>query len=427
MSPASTEVAAAPSGPFASWRFQVFVATWLSYAGFYATRKVFSVVKGPVKQALAVDDLGVSHIFTAYLVCYMLGQFLSATLSRRFENRTLLIAGMATSIACNIAMGALLPMGPGAFDAILVVMGVHGFAQATGWPCTVGMMANWTHRHERGRVMAIWGTCYQLGSVGAKALASFLFGWLGLAWSFWGASLVLVAVLAVFLVFGRESPEKHGLPATEDTTVDPRGTASHHQTARIMTIIVAMGMIYFAFKFLRYAFDSWSVLIISDHFSVDITTAGYLSTAFDWIGFLGVFAAGWASDRLCGGARVPVMCVMTWGCVAASILMWMFGLSSVWWFSILLGLVGFMCMGPDSLLAGSAAMDLGSRRQAALAAGVVNGCGSIGPIFQEPLIGWIKTSFGDDRVLLLLLGMAAVAAVAVTAFWLRLRAAGIRL
>ena len=45
--------------------------------------------------------------------------------------------------------------------------------------------------------MAVWGTCYQIGSALAKGLAAFLFGWLGLAWAFSGSSLVLLALLGL--------------------------------------------------------------------------------------------------------------------------------------------------------------------------------------------------------------------------------------
>ena len=81
-------------------------------------------------------------------------------------------------------------------------------------------------------------------------------------------------------------------------------------------------------------------------------------------------------------------------------------------FLLLLGLIGFMAMGPDSLLAGAAAMDVGSRRQAAVAAGVINGLGSIGPILQEPAIGWLKQTKGLDAVFGLLVAIVFLTTVA---------------
>jgi sugar phosphate permease len=64
------------------------------------------------------------------------------------------------------------------------------------------------------------------------------------------------------------------------------------------------------------------------------------------------------------------------------------------------------------LLSGACAMDIGSRRQAALAAGVINGCGSLGPILQEPLIGWLKQTDGLNSVFTLLVGVGALTTIA---------------
>ena len=81
-------------------------------------------------------------------------------------------------------------------------MGIHGLAQATGWPHNVALFANWTHRSERGTLFGIWGTCYQLGAVAGKGLAGFLLGWLGLAWSFYGSSIVFFAITVAFIAAG---------------------------------------------------------------------------------------------------------------------------------------------------------------------------------------------------------------------------------
>ena len=179
-----------------------------------------------------------------------------------------------------------------------------------------------------------------------------------------------------------------------------------------------MGLIYFGFKFLRYALDSWSALILGEHFALSSSVSAYFSTAFDWIGLLGVIAAGWWSDRIPGSRRTPVIFYMSCCCLLFTWLMWLIGLSTPAVFVALLGLIGFFEMGPDALLAGACAMDVGSRRQAALAAGVINGFGSIGPIVQEPLIGWLKQNFGLDSVFLMLV---IVGCITTFGTWLLMR------
>jgi sugar phosphate permease len=319
-------------------------------------------------------------------------------------------------------MGSLIGPGRTAYLLLLVVMAVQGLAQATGWATNVAIMTNWTRHRERGRVMAIWATCYQLGAVAAKSFAAFMFAWLGLAWSFWGAGLVLAAVVVLFSFLARESPESIGHPPLEPEPAraeDPLTGLPEDAPAdpAVMRRIVTMGLIYFSFKFLRYALDSWSALLASERFGTSTANAGYLSTLFDWVGFVGVMAAGWGSDRLFGGRRSPVIFLMSVGCFVATLLLWKVGMSSMAMFGVFLGAIGFFSMGPDSLLSGAGAMDVGSRKQAVTAAAAINGLGAIGPIFSEPVIGWAKTYRGIDAVLLVLVFITALAAVSTGLFW----------
>ena len=403
------------------YRAQLFTATWLSYAGFYLVRKVYAVLKQPLKEQFGLDDVQIAWPWTIYLITYMLGQFLAAWLGRRMESRRVLAYGMSVAAGCNIVLGLLVDSHRASvFLWMCVTMAIHGLAQATGWPHNVALFANWTRRSERGTLFSIWGTCYQIGAVAGKGLAGFLLGWLGMAWSFFGSSILFFAITVLFVVLARERPQSVGLSledaAEPDVPVpDLRGAGAAREAPLppgFVGSIVAMGLIYFGFKFLRYALDSWSALILGEQFRLAPSIAAYLSTAFDWIGFLGVLAAGFWSDRLPGARRTPVIFWMTAGCFVFTSLMWFGGLSSAVFFVVLLGLIGFTAMGPDSLLSGACAMDVGSRRQAALAAGVINGLGSIGPIVQEPLIGWLKQTHGVDSVFLLLVVVVFVTMVA---------------
>jgi sugar phosphate permease len=401
------------------YRVRLFVATWLSYCGFYLVRKVYAVVKLPLKEHFGLDDIQIAYPWTIYLVTYMLGQFLAAWLGRRMESRTILGWGMGVAATCNVVLGFLVDtQAASAYTWICVTMGIHGLAQATGWPHNVALFANWTRRAERGTLFGIWGTCYQFGAIFGKGLAGFLLGWLGLAWSFYGSSLIFLFFILYFVMKANERPESVGL-VLDDEAESVKPAAANAVATRdgalprgFIASVVAMGLIYFGFKFLRYALDSWSALILGEHFGMTTSVAAYFSTAFDWVGFLGVVVAGYWSDRTAGARRTPVIFWMTAGCLVATCAMWLVGLSSPVFFVALLGLIGFTAMGPDSLLSGACAMDVGSRRQAALAAGVINGFGSIGPILQEPAIGWLKQTKGLGAVFELLVAIVFLTTIA---------------
>lgn len=404
--------------PQTVWRVRILTTTWLSYAGFYFCRKNFAIVKSSVQDALQISTSELAHIFTAYLIAYMLGQFLTSFLGRRVATRWLLLGGMAITAACNVGFGFTELLGPAGYGPMIALMVINGFAQATGWPGNVGVLSNWLGRRERGRVMAVWATCYQLGSIFAKMFAALMLGFAGWAWSFWGAAVIMLGVWIVFYLFQRDRPEDVGLePIVEEVPLAPgaRPPAANGLgwSRQVLTTILFMGSCYFVFKFLRYALDSWSPMAIEQLFDMRPEHAGYISTVFDWVGFLGVLAAGWISDRVFGGRRYQTIAIMTVGMLLAFIFLAWAGSTSVWLFAIALSVCGFMLMGPDSLLAGVGAIDVGGRRGAVVAAGLINGVGSIGPIFQEEIIGWVLDEYGYSESFLLLIGMAFVGVVGV--------------
>jgi len=111
---------------------------------------------------------------------------------------------------------------------------------------------------------------------------------------------------------------------------------------------------------------------------------------------------------------------------AATALLIAFGGTSVTAFVVLLGVVGFFLYGPDALLSGAGAMDIGSRRAATFAAAVISGFGSMGPIVQEVIVPRVydqKTS-GMGPVFAILFVSAAAAAVFCLVLVLRNRRGG---
>jgi sugar phosphate permease len=76
-----------------------------------------------------------------------------------------------------------------------------------------------------------------------------------------------------------------------------------------------------------------------------------------------------------------------------------------------MALVGALLYGPDSLLSGAAAQDLGGPRAAALAIGMINGLGSIGAVSQELVTRTVSQAWGWNAVFYVLLVSALAAAV----------------
>ena len=138
--------------------------------------------------------------------------------------------------------------------------------------------------------------------------------------------------------------------------------------------------------------------------------AGYLSTIFDLAGITGVIAAGYLSDKVFKGRRARISFIFTIGMAISCVLLYMMGPTSLIFFGISMGLVGFSLYGPDALMTGAGAIDVGSARGAVLAAGVINGLGSVGSVAQELVLANVLEGGGVGQVFAVLLASAIMAA-----------------
>ena len=88
-------------------------------------------------------------------------------------------------------------------------------------------------------------------------------------------------------------------------------------------------------------------------------------------------------------------------------------------FAVSMGLVGFTLYGPDALMTGAGAIDVGSPRSATLAAGIINGMGSVGSVVQEIVLGMMLAAGALNMVFGALLASSMGAAAALG--WLLVR------
>jgi len=414
-----------------AWRTKVFIATWLSYVGFYFCRKPFTAAKAAIKDQNHWSATTIGNIYAAYLIAYAIGQFLASRMGPKLGPRVNVLLGMALSVAVTAAMGiALSPWVMGGLIA------VNGLAQATGWSGNVGTMANWFHKHERGKVMGAWTTNFTVGAISAGFVMGFVLGpgdtgiqpW---QWCFFTGAIVLAVVWIQFYFLQRDRPEDAGLAAIDDpaTTVDEATTAASEKislTREAWTNLLLIAGFYFFAKLVRYAIWSWAAYFLEEKYGLSGKAANIYSIAFDVCGIPGVFLTGYVSDKYFGSRRAGVALIMMIGMTLSTALLLGLGGASVTVFVVMLGAVGFFLYGPDALLSGAGAMDLGNRRTATFAAAVISGFGSLGPVVQEVIVPRVydEKTAGMGPVFAILFISAAAASLFCLVLVLRNRRGG---
>lgn len=425
------------------WRVRIFATTWLAYAAFYFCRKPFSVAKSAIQDETGWGTSALGDLWAVYLIAYAIGQFLASQTGTRLGPRRNVLLGMIASITVTLAMGVTLSL-----PLLFGLMTANGLAQATGWSGNIGTMASWFRRHERGRVMGAWSTNFTVGSITSGFAMAAVLGLTVLPdlvaprravpeaapwrWCFYVGAFVLAVIAAQFFALQRNRPEDAGLapivdpedPADEPGAGRPSGRVRLGRDA--WTNLLLVGGFYFFAKLVRYAVWSWSAYLLKTKYGMSDSRAAGYSIVFDLCGIPGVYLTGYLSDRLYGSRRGGISLAMMLGMTAAMLLLIVFRDAGVEVFIALLGLVGFTLFGPDALLTGAGAMDIGGRRAATFAAAVISGFGSMGPIVQELVIGRLydPKSGNLTPVLLLLCASAACATLFCAALVWRNRRGG---
>ena len=407
------------------WQVQVFATSYLAYAFVYLCRKNWSVAMLYLPEALGYDKARLQWLTTLYNGCYMGGQFACGALSDRFGSRIVVGAGLLLSAGVSVCMG----LSEG-LTTFVILMALNGIFQATGWSGNVKNMTAWFPREVRGTVMGFWGTCFVVGGFCATIIATWfagadLFGW-GWRGVFFGPAIILAAFGVLYLIFARNKPGDVGLPGLHEVEVphadaslavvqEDDETPAWKLILRSKTFWVAAAG-YFVCKMSRYVFVQWLPTYMHTELGYSKEQSGYASACYE-LGFFGVIFAGLMSTYVFSSRRFPVSCLMFLGMAGACMLYPTLSHMGLQWNVVGMILIGFMSFGPDAVLSGPAAMDIGSERAAAKAAGWINGVGSVGQLMSAGVAVQISDRFGWNSVFYLFAGMALLGAALTATQW----------
>jgi OPA family glycerol-3-phosphate transporter-like MFS transporter len=430
-----------PSDPerMRRWQLRIFAVTWLAYAGFYLTRKSFSIAKVELQKpdVLGLSTGSLAVIDGGYLIAYSLGQFCWGVLGDRFGTRAVVLTGMAASIAVAVAMGSVTHIS--AFTALFMLQGV---CQSSGWAPLTKNIGEFFPRSVRGRVMGLWCSNFAIGGMAAGVIAGLAAQGGGWRLAFFVPAAILAVVWLVFFLGQVNRPEDVGLPSAaadvgepEDVIIageapagEPEG--SWRVVAEVMAspMVLLLAAVYLLVKPLRYLLMFWAPVYLHERLGTSVAESGILGSLFDLAGPIGIFAGGWASDRLFHARRVPVM-VITLAAAAGALALLPLMPASRLAVGSMLFVIGLLVYIPDSLVSGAAAIDFGTRKGASTAAGIINGSGSLGGVLGGTLPGVLSWWSGSEStpwntLFEVMAGGLLVAAVLLAPQWSRVPATG---
>jgi OPA family glycerol-3-phosphate transporter-like MFS transporter len=359
----------------------------LLYTSFYMCRYNLSIANKSISVEYDFSRGEMGYIITTALFAYACGQIINGLLTDRIGGKRAMLIGAAGTILMNILFGAA--SFAGMLGLFVAIRGVDGYLQAFGAPGMVKINTAWFNHRERGRFSGIFGFMINLGRLGIFTLGPALlagFTVLGLInipplhwrWLFWTPSLICAVVAVGMALAVKETPEEAGFHGVIRDDTGPLGagvTASFAQVIRAILSNPAVWITACAYACtgaVRQAVDQWFPRYMQDLYHVDLQSVRFQFLAFliPFVASAGSLIAGYVSDTLFKGKRAPVAAVLYFLETAIILLAAQFHSANA--AILFLVLISFTANSTHSILGSAAPMDIGGRRMAGFALGLID-------------------------------------------------------
>jgi sugar phosphate permease len=421
MSDANTQHASSPVGYPAGFRPRRglnWFSLGLMYATYYMCRYNFRFATPGMKEEFGFTTTQIADMLAIWSITYGTGQLVNGLLCDRIGGKRSMQIGAVGSIVANLLMG-LAPLAlvgsallattkwvfPGAaldpaFLGISVIWLINGWFQSFGAPGMVKINAAWFRRTERGTFAGIFGFMIQMGQVMSAKLSKLVLGGLSVGilvvaqgdwrWLFILPPLVTLAVVIFMSFAAKQTPEEAGYPGVIEDELDNSAGVTVSLRESFKTIFTHPLVWFYAAAYactgaVRSSSDQLAVLYFEEQLGMNMktgipSTVAWTLAAMPMAAVAGSMLSGWVSDKYFKGHRSPVAMslylleAVVIGTAAIILLKGLVGPTPAGIIAgcLILILISLTANSTHSIVGAAAPMDIGGKKMAGFAAGVID-------------------------------------------------------
>jgi len=389
------------------------VSIGLLYASYYMCRYNFRFATPGMIAEFHFSTSQITDMLAIWSLAYGTGQLINGLLTDRIGGRLSLLIGAVGTIAINLIFGfASLA---GTFTTFSLIWLLNGYLQSFGCPGMVKINAAWFARQERGTFSGIFGLMIQLGQVAISFLAPLILA----GFTFFAFTVpsgewrwlfrippLFTALAAIFMYFAaKPTPDEAGFPGAIQDEIDNSEGVTVSLRESFRTIFTHPLVWFYAIAYactgaVRSSSDQIAILYFQDQLGFDMKTnipnaARRTLELMPLVAVAGSFLSGWISDRFFKGHRSPVAMslyiieAIVIGIAAVILLQGHVGPTAG---GILLGctiliLISLTANSTHSIVGSAAPMDIGGKKMAGFAAGVIDSFQYYGAAISLALTG----------------------------------------
>lgn len=389
----------------------------LLYGAYYMCRYNFRFATPGMQAEFGFTTTQIADMLAIWSLTYGTGQLVNGLLCDKIGGKRSMQIGAFGTIAVNLVMG-LVPLAviggalaafmkvfqvtkfDPAFLAISAVWLVNGWFQSFGAPGMVKVNAAWFRRTERGTFAGIFGFMIQLGQVASSKLSPLILDGLSLGilvvapgqwrWLFLLPPMFTLALAIFMSVAAKQTPEEAGYPGVIEDELNNSAGVTVSLRESFKTIFTHPLVWFYAAAYactgaVRTTSDQLAILYFQDQLGLDMkknipTVVSTTLALMPLAAVGGSFLSGWVSDRFFRGHRSPVAMTLYFiesvviALAAVLILRGWVGPTPA---GILAGcgilvMIAFTANSTHSIVGAAAPMDIGGKKMAGFAAGVID-------------------------------------------------------
>ncbi|TKU46226.1 phosphoglycerate transporter PgtP, partial [Citrobacter sp. wls757] len=306
---------------YGRYRIQALLSVFIGYLAYYIVRNNFTLSTPYLKEHLDLSATQIGLLSSCMLIAYGISKGIMSSLADKASPKVFMACGLVLCAIVNVGLG--FSTGFWIFAALVVF---NGLFQGMGVGPSFITIANWFPRKERGRVGAFWNISHNVGGGIVAPIVGAAFAILGSEhWQ--SASYIVpagVAVLFAFivLILGKGSPRQEGLPALEQMMPEEKVVLNSRHTDQAPENMSAfqifctyvlrnknawyVSLVDVFVYMVRFGMISWLpiYLLTEKHFSKEQMSIAFLF--FEWAAIPSTLLAGWLTDKLFKGRRMPL-------------------------------------------------------------------------------------------------------------------------
>ncbi|KLU39098.1 MAG: hypothetical protein AA931_10880 [Peptococcaceae bacterium 1109] len=377
-----------------TWQARILGTLWLTYSVYYVGRMNLAVALPVLEEQYNLSTAALGLISSAFYWVYAFGQLINGSLGDRVSARKFVFFGLMGTAVCNLLFGFSRTLW-----AMVLLWGLNGIFQSTGWGPIVKTAGRWTAPHQRHNVSAFLSTSFVLGALASWWVSGRIVTvWGRVEFVFWLPAAILALQALLWVTQIRNDPADVELAIASASPAPSSGVPFREHLKDTLAFVKLPSLTLLAVTTLiqgmiKEGINLWTPSLLMHSQGLSISAAALYSLIVPVMGFLGVLVAGFLT-RFLPDERWGITVLLFSGALLSVGVRGALGSANALLFSLAVGACSMVINGTNAILLSTLPMKYGAAGKSSTLAGYLDFASYVGSALMTIITGSVISMWG---------------------------------